>query len=144
MNLKNKAIDLITGNVSNALRIVVYTTFFASGNTIGLGEALAVESTLGMFEGSIREIPGLLDFKQNITESFEKLQDYFEVPEANVSFIERIQPQLPENENAVKIVDGNFHWGMTLKSDELEEDKKARLEREAEKEKEKKEKKEKK
>ena len=43
MNLKNKAIDLITGNVSNALRIVVYTTFFASGNRIGLGAAFAVE-----------------------------------------------------------------------------------------------------
>mmetsp|Transcript_17468 Transcript_17468/g.12472 ORF Transcript_17468/g.12472 Transcript_17468/m.12472 type:complete len:237 (-) Transcript_17468:3276-3986(-) len=42
-NLKNKAIDLITGNVSNALRIVVYTTFFATGNRIGLGAAFAVE-----------------------------------------------------------------------------------------------------
>lgn len=141
MNLKNKAIDLITGNVSNALRIVVYTTFFATGNKIGLGEALSVESTLGMFEGSIREIPSLLDFNRNMNEAFEKLQDYFEVPEANESFIDRIVPQKVENDNAIKIVNGNFHWGMTVKTDELEEDKKARLEKEAEKEKEKKEKK---
>mmetsp|Transcript_17468 Transcript_17468/g.12475 ORF Transcript_17468/g.12475 Transcript_17468/m.12475 type:complete len:91 (-) Transcript_17468:2940-3212(-) len=77
-------------------------------------------------------------------EAFDRLQDYFDTPEANESFIERKNVQVKDQDHAVKIVDGNFHWGMTLESDELEEDKKARLEKEAEKEKEKKEKREKK
>lgn len=77
-------------------------------------------------------------------EAFERLQDYFDTPEANESYIERKIVQIKDEDHAVNVVDGNFHWGMTLESDELEEDKKARLEKEAEKEKEKKEKKEKK
>lgn len=74
-------------------------------------------------------------------EAFERLQDFFDTPEANESYIERKLVQIKDEDHAIKIDGGNFHWGMTLESDELEEDKKARLEKEAEKEKEKKEKK---